>query len=537
VLVVNNVSLQFGKRVLFDGANVTFSPGNCYGIIGANGSGKSTFLKILAGDIESTAGTVSLPPGKRLSMLRQNQNAFDETEVLATVIMGHKELYAVMKEKDELYAKPDFSDADGTRAAELEGKFAEMNGWDAESEAAKLLSDLGIPEDLHRLQMKQLEGSQKVRVLLAQALFGNPDVLILDEPTNGLDVETCLWLEEFLANFENIAIVVSHDRHFLDKICTNICDIDYNKIQAYTGNYSFWYEASQLALRQRSEQNKKTEEKRKELQDFVARFSANASKAKQATSRKKMLEKLTVEEIKPSSRKYPFIGFKPEREAGNDIMFIQNMTKSVNGQLMFKDLTMHVNKGDKIAFVGPNDLAKTTLFQILMGELQPDSGSFKWGVSTTQAYFPKDNSKYFNSDLSIVDWLRQYTENTDENFVRGFLGRMLFTGEESLKPVRVLSGGEKVRCMLSKMMLTGSNVLVFDEPTNHLDLESITALNKGMESFPGTILFSSHDHTLVSTVANRIVEVTPKGCIDQMLNYDEYLNDPRIKEQRLNLYK
>ncbi len=537
MLIVNNVSLQFGKRVLFDGANVTFSPGNCYGIIGANGAGKSTFLKILSRDIESTGGNVSLPPGKRLSMLRQDHFAFDESTVLGTVIMGHKELYQVMKEKDELYAKPDFSDADGIRASELEGLFAEMSGWDAESEAGKLLSDLGISEDLHQLHMKQLEGSQKVRVLLAQAIFGNPDVLILDEPTNGLDVETCLWLEEFLANFENIAIVVSHDRHFLDKICTNICDIDYNKVQSYTGNYSFWYEASQLAVRQKSEQNKKTEEKRKELQDFVARFSANASKAKQATSRKKMLEKLTVEEIKPSSRKYPFIGFKPEREAGNDIIFTQNLGKSVNGAPMFKDFTIHVNKGDKIAFVGPNDLVKTTLFQIIMGELPPDSGSFKWGFSTTQTYFPKDNSKYFDSDLSIVDWLRQYTTNTDENFVRGFLGRMLFTGEESLKPVRVLSGGEKVRCMLSRMMLTGANVLVMDEPTNHLDLEAITALNKGMESFQGTILFSSHDHTLVSSVANRIIEVTPKGYIDQMLNYDEYLADPRIKEQRLNLYK
>ncbi len=536
MLVVNNVSLQFGKRVLFDQANVTFSPGNCYGIIGANGSGKSTFLKILSGTIESTGGSISIPSGKRLSMLSQDQFAFDDSTVLSTVIMGHKELYKVIKEKDELYAKPDFSDADGIRASELEGRFSEMNGWDSDSEAAKLLSDLGIPEHLHQMEMKQLEGSQKVRVLLAQALFGNPDILILDEPTNGLDVETCLWLEEFLANFENISIVVSHDRHFLDKICTNICDIDYGKVQSYTGNYSFWYEASQLSLRQRSEQNKKTEEKRKELQDFIARFSANASKARQATSRKKILEKLTIEEIKPSSRKYPFVGFKAEREAGNDVMFVQNLTKTINGQPMFKDFTIHVNKGDKIAFIGPNDLAKTTLFQILMGESTPDSGSYKWGVSTTQTYFPKDNNKYFDSDLSIVDWLRQYTTNSDENFVRGFLGRMLFTGEESLKPVRVLSGGEKVRCMLSRMMLTGANALILDEPTNHLDLESITALNKGMETFAGTILFSSHDHTLVSTVANRIIELTPKGFIDQHLPYDEYLEDPRIKEQRKALY-
>lgn len=536
MLSVNNVSLQFGKRILFDGANVVFSPGNCYGIIGANGAGKSTFLKILSGDIESTAGTVSCPPGKRLSMLRQNQNAYDDFTVLTTVIMGHKELYQVMKEKDDLYAKPDFSDADGLRASELEARFGEMNGWDAETEAAKLLADLGIDSSLHQLEMKQMEGSQKVRVLLAQALFGNPDILILDEPTNGLDVETCLWLEEFLANFENIAIVVSHDRHFLDKICTNICDIDYGKVQSYTGNYTFWLESSQLALRQRGDQNKKTEEKRKELLDFIARFSANASKAKQATSRKKMLEKLTIEEIKPSSRKYPFISFKPEREAGNDVLHVDNITKTIDGQLMFKKFSFHVNKGDKIAFVGPNDLAKTTFFQILMGELTPDEGQFKWGASTSQAYFPKDNRKFFDVDLNIIDWLRQYSVETDENFVRGFLGRMLFTGEESLKPVRVLSGGEKVRCMLSRMMLTSANALIFDEPTNHLDLEAISALNKGLETFPGTILFSSHDHTLVSTVANRIVEVTPKGVIDQMIPYDQYLEDPRIKEQRKILY-
>ncbi len=523
---------------MFEGVNITFNPGNCYGIIGANGSGKSTFLKILSRDIDTTAGSVSIPNGKRISMLRQDQFAFDEHTVLMTVVMGHKELYQVMKEKDEIYAKPDFSDADGMRASELEAKFGEMNGWDAESEAAKLLSDLGIKEDLHQQQMKQLEGSLKVRVLLAQALFGNPDVLILDEPTNHLDVDTCTWLEEFLINFENTAIVVSHDRHFLDKVCTHICDIDFNKIQLFSGNYSFWVEASQLALRQRSESNKKMEDKRKELQDFVARFSANASKAKQATSRKKILEKLTLEEIKPSSRKYPFINFKPEREAGNDVLHIENLTKSVQGQLMFKNFSLHVNKGDKIAFVGPNDLAKTILFSILMGEMQPESGSFKWGVSTSQSYFPKDNRKYFDVDLNIIDWLRQYSVETDENFVRGFLGRMLFTGEESLKNVKVLSGGEKVRCMLSRMMLTGANVIVLDEPTNHLDLESITALNKGFEAFPGTILFSSHDHELVSTTANRIVELTPNGFIDRIgMKYDDYLEDAKLKELRSNLYQ
>ena len=538
MLSVSHVKLQFGKRVLFEDVSITFNPGNCYGIIGANGSGKSTFLKILSGDIDTTAGSVGLAGGKRLSILKQDQFAFDEYSVLMTVVMGHKELYKVMKEKDEIYAKPNFSDDDGMRASELEAQFAEMQGWDAEAEAAKLLSDLGIKEELHQQQMKQLEGSQKVRVLLAQALFGNPDVLVLDEPTNHLDVDTCMWLEEFLINFQNTAIVVSHDRHFLDKVCTHICDIDFGKIQLFSGNYSFWIEASQLALRQRSESNKKTEDKRKELQDFIARFSANASKAKQATSRKKILEKLTLEEIKPSSRKYPFINFKPEREAGNDVLHVENLTKSIDGQLMFKNFSLHVNKGDKIAFVGPNDLVKTTLFSVLMGELKADSGSYKWGVSTTQAYFPKDNSKYFNVDLNIIDWLRQYSKETDENFVRGFLGRMLFTGEESLKSVRVLSGGEKVRCMLSRMMLTGANVVILDEPTNHLDLEAITALNRGMESFTGSILFSSHDHQLVQTAANRIIELTPHGHIDRVgMNYDEYLEDEKLKEARASLYQ
>ena len=537
MISANHVSLQFGKRVLFDGVDITFNPGNCYGIIGANGSGKSTFLNILSGDLDTTSGDVSVAGKKRISVLKQDQFAFDESTVLMTVVMGHKELYKVMKEKDELYNKPDFSDADGLRASELEAQFAEMSGWNADSEAGKLLSDLGIGEDLHQQQMKQLEGSQKVRVLLAQALFGNPDILILDEPTNSLDVDTCMWLEEFLINFENTAIVVSHDRHFLDKVCTHVCDIDFGKIQMYSGNYSFWIEASQLALRQRSDSNKKLEDKRKELQDFIARFSANASKARQATSRKKILERLTLDEIKPSSRKYPFINFKPEREAGNDVLHVENLTKFIDGQLMFKNFSLHVHKGDKIAFVGPNDLVKTTLFQILVGELKADSGSFKWGVSTTQAYFPRDNNKYFDVDLNIVDWLRQYSVEKDENFVRGFLGRMLFTGEESLKSVRVLSGGEKVRCMLARMMLTGANVVILDEPTNHLDLEAITALNRGMDSFPGTILFSSHDHQLVQTAANRIIELTPGGCIDRIgILYDEYLQDTRLKEQRQQLY-
>ncbi len=537
MISASNVSLQFGKRVLFEGVTISFNPGNCYGIIGANGSGKSTFLKILAGDIDTTTGTVSVAGGKRISVLHQDQFAYDEFTVLATVIMGHKRLYEIMKEKDAIYARPDFSDADGLHASELEAQFAEMNGWDADAEAGKLLSDLGIKEPMHTMAMKQLEGSQKVRVLLAQALFGNPDILILDEPTNHLDVETCLWLEEFLINFENTAIVVSHDRHFLDKVCTHIADIDFGKIQLFSGNYTFWLEASQMALRQRSEANKKTEDKRKELQDFIARFSANASKARQATSRKKILEKLTLEEIKPSSRKYPFINFKPEREAGNDVLSVDGITRAIDGQPMFKDFSLHVNKGDKIAFVGPNDLAKTVLFQILMGEMSADTGGFKWGASTSRAYFPKDNKKYFDVDLTIVDWLRQYSKETDENFVRGFLGRMLFSGEESLKKVKVLSGGEKVRCMLSRMMLTGANVIILDEPTNHLDLEAITSLNKGMESFPGTILFSSHDHQLVQTAANRIVELTPNGFIDRLgTTYDEYLADERTKQQRQELY-
>ncbi|MCA9405300.1 MAG: ATP-binding cassette domain-containing protein [Candidatus Omnitrophica bacterium] len=535
---VQNIGLQFGKRKLFDGVNISFSPGNCYGIIGANGSGKSTFLKILSGEIESTSGSVNTAKGQRISVLKQDQFAYDDFSVLETVIKGHERLYRVMKEKDEIYAKPDFSDEDGVRASELEGEFAEMNGWEAESEAAQLLNHLGISESLHELQMKQLEGGQKVRVLLAQALFGNPDILLLDEPTNQLDIETCMWLEEFLCDFQNTAIVVSHDRHFLDKVCTHICDLDYSKIQLYTGNYSFWQEASEIALRQRQDANKKAEEKKKELQNFIARFSANASKSRQATARKKILEKLDVENIKPSSRKYPFVGFEQEREAGNDILHIDHLSKTIDGQIMFKDLTVTVNKGDKIAFIGPNDLAKSALFQILMEEDKADSGSFKWGASTSRAYFPKDNTKFFDCELNMIDWLRQFTNEQDETFVRGFLGRMLFKGEESLKKVKVLSGGEKVRCMLSRMMLVRGNILILDEPTNHLDLESITSLNKGLTKYNGTVLFSSHDHQFVQTIANRIIEITPRGVIDRLdTTLDEYLEDPKLKEQRKALYE
>lgn len=538
MIAANNVSLQFGKRVLFEDVTISFQPGHCYGIIGANGSGKSTFLKILSGEIDTTSGQVNVTPGQRISVLKQDQFAFDDYEVLMTVMMGHKELFAVMNEKDALYAKADFSDADGIRASELESRFGELNGWDAEVQAAKLLSDLGIKEDLHRQKMNQLEGGQKIRVLLAQALFGDPHILLLDEPTNQLDVETIMWLEEFLIEFKNTAIVVSHDRHFLDKVCTHVADVDYGKIQIFAGNYSFWVEASQLATRQRSESNKKIEDKRKELEDFIARFSANASKAKQATSRKKILANLNIETIKPSSRKYPYVGFKFEREAGNDILDVSDLTKTVDGQVMFKDFRLHAGKGEKIAFIGRFDKAKTSLFQILMGEMAQDAGTFKWGFSTSRAYFPKDNKKYFETDLNLIDWLRQYSEIKDENFVRGFLGRMLFSGEESLKSAHVISGGEKVRCMLSRMMLVGANVLLLDEPTNHLDLESIMSLNDGLKDFKGTVIFSSHDHQFVQTVANRIIEITPNGYIDQMsTTLDEYLENETIHKRREALYE
>jgi len=534
---VNDLSLQFGQRKLFSQVNIIFSPGNCYGLIGANGSGKSTFLKILSGEIDSTGGNVEISSGKRVSTLKQDQFAFDECVVLTAVIMGHKKLYEIMIEKNALYSKTPFTDDDGIRASELEGEFGELLGWNAESEAAKLLSELGIDESLHTVQMKQLEAGQKVRVLLAQALFGNPDILLLDEPTNYLDVESSMWLEEFLCNFDNTAIVVSHDRHFLDKVCTHVADIDFGKIHLYPGNYTFWSEASQLSARQRGEQNKKIEEKRKELKEFIMRFANNASKSKQATSRKKILEKLTVEDIEPSSRKYPYINFEQEREAGNELIGINNLFKAVDGQVMFERLNITIHKGDKVAFVGPNDLAKTVLFQILMNEAQADNGTFKWGFSTKRAYYPRDNSAFFKTSLNIVDWLRQYSANTEEEFIRAFLGRMLFSGEESLKPVDVLSGGEKARCMFSRMMVSQPNVLILDEPTNHLDLESITSLNRGLEKFHGTILFSSHDHQLVQSVANRIIEITPKGYIDRVgTTFDEYLESEQIKQQRHQLY-
>ncbi|ABO50015.1 ABC transporter related protein [Desulforamulus reducens MI-1] len=537
MLSTNGLSLRFGKRALFEDVNIKFTPGNCYGLIGANGAGKSTFLKILAGEIEPSAGEVIITPGERLAVLKQDHFEFDEFEVLKVVIMGHERLYAIMEEKDALYAKADFSEQDGIRASELECDFAELNGWEAESEAARLLNGLGVSEELHSKQMKELGGVEKLKVLLARALFGNPDILLLDEPTNHLDVEAITWLEEFLYNFQNTVIVVSHDRHFLNKVCTHIADIDFGNIQLYVGNYDFWLESSQLALQLAKDANKKKEEKIKELQRFIERFSSNASKAKQATSRKRQLDKLTLEDIKPSSRKYPFIEFKPDREAGKQLLEVQNLTFEANGEVILKDISFTVNKGDKIAFVGPDGLAKTTLFKILMGELSAkDENSFKWGVSTSQAYFPKDNSDYFNVDLNLVDWLRQYSRDQEESYVRGFLGRMLFSGEETQKSSKVLSGGEKVRCMLSRMMLSGANVLLFDEPTNHLDLESITALNNGLMKFDGTILFVSQDHQFIQTIANRIIEITPKGLIDRQMTYDEYLANEDVKNLRLALY-
>lgn len=537
MISTSNLTLQFGKRILFKEVNIKFTPGNCYGVIGANGAGKSTFLKLLSGEIEPTKGDVIITPGQRLAVLKQNHYEFDEYEVLKTVIMGHARLVEIMDEKEILYAKADFSDEDGMKVSELECEFAELNGWEAESEAARLLNGLGISENLHNLKMAELSGKEKVRVLLAQALFGNPDILLLDEPTNHLDIVSIKWLEEFLYNFENTVIVVSHDRHFLNQVCTHIADVDFEGIQLYVGNYDFWLESSQLALQLAKDANKKKEEKAKELQTFIQRFSANASKSKQATSRKKLLEKLTLDDIKPSSRKYPYIAFKPEREAGAQLLTVENISKTIEGEQILKDVSFLVNKGDKIAFVGPDGLAKTTLLKILMGEMEADSGEYKWGITTTQAYLPKDNSSYFdNVDLSLVDWLRQYSEDQDETFVRGFLGRMLFSGEESLKEAKVLSGGEKVRCMLSKMMLSGSNVLLLDEPTNHLDLESITALNNGLISFPGTMLFVSHDHQFIETIANRIIEITPNGLIDRTMSYDEYLENDEVKKQLDILY-
>lgn len=538
MIAVSNVSLRFADRKLFEDVNIKFTPGNCYGLIGANGAGKSTFLKILSGEIEPQTGDVHMSPGERLAVLKQNHFEYEEHEVLKVVIMGHKRLYEVMQEKDAIYMKPDFSDEDGIRAAELEGEFAELNGWEAEGEAAILLKGLGIPEELHTKKMADLGGSDKVKVLLAQALFGKPDVLLLDEPTNHLDIQAIQWLEEFLINFENTVIVVSHDRHFLNKVCTHIADLDFNKIQIYVGNYDFWYESSQLALKMAQEANKKKEEQIKQLQEFVARFSANASKSKQATSRKKLLEKITLDDIKPSSRKYPYVNFTPEREIGNDVLVVQDLSKTIDGVKVLDSVSFMMNKDDKIAFTGRNELAATTLFKILAGEMEPDSGTFKWGVTTSQAFFPKDNSEFFeNSDMNLVDWLRQFSPNDQsESFLRGFLGRMLFSGEEVLKKASVLSGGEKVRCMLSKMMLSGANVLVLDEPTNHLDLESITALNNGLISFKGAMLFTSHDHQFVQTIANRIIEITPNGIVDKQMTYDEFLEDNTVQSKLTELY-
>ena len=539
MITVSNVGLRYGDRKLFEDVNIKFTPGNCYGLIGANGAGKSTFLKILSGEIEAQSGSVHLGPGERLAVLKQNHFEYEEFEALKVVIMGHARLYEVMQEKDAIYMKADFTDEDGMKAAELEGEFAELNGWEAESEAAILLKGLGIEEELHDKKMADLSGSEKVKVLLAQALFGKPDVLLLDEPTNHLDIKAIQWLEEFLINFENTVIVVSHDRHFLNKVCTHIADLDFGKIQIYVGNYDFWYESSQLAQRMAQDANKKKEEKIKELQSFIARFSANASKSKQATSRKKLLDKISLDDIKPSSRKYPYVGFSPDREIGNDLLRVDGISKTIDGVKVLNNVSFIMNKDDKIALVGTNELAKTTLFKILTGEMEPDEGTYKWGVTTSQSYFPKDNSEFFeNSDLNLVDWLRQFSPADDsESFLRGFLGRMLFSGEEVLKKSSVLSGGEKVRCMLSKMMLSGANVLMLDEPTNHLDLESITALNNGLINFKGSMIFASHDHQFIQTIANRIIEITPAGIVDKQMTYDEYLEDSSIQKQVADMYQ
>ncbi|MBL7888804.1 MAG: ATP-binding cassette domain-containing protein [Bacteroidia bacterium] len=537
MISTSNLSLRYGKRVLFDEVSIKFTPGNCYGVIGANGAGKSTFLKILSGEIDPTTGQVSITPGERMSVLKQNHFEFDAFPVLQTVMMGNKKLWDVIQEKDALYAKADFSDADGIKAAELEGLFAEMEGWNAESDAANMLSGLGVKEELHQKLMSELSGKEKVRVLLAQALFGNPEILLLDEPTNDLDVDTITWLENFLADFENTVIVVSHDRHFLDAVCTHIADIDFNKIQLYTGNYSFWYESSQLALRQRSDQNKKLEDKRKELQEFVERFSANASKSRQATSRKKLLEKLVIDDIKPSTRKYPGIIFKAERDCGDQILNVEHLSKTWNdGEVLFADVTFTLTKGDKVAILSKEHLAITSFFQIITGEEKADKGEFNWGSTITKSYLPNENSSYFTADYNLVDWLRQYSTEKDETFIRGFLGRMLFTGEETLKKSNVLSGGEKVRCMVSRMMLTNANCLILDEPTNHLDLESITAFNNALKDWKHVALFTSHDHEFVQTVANRIIEITPKGIIDKRMSYDEYISDENIKAMREKMY-
>jgi len=539
MLSVSNLSVQFGKRILFDDVNTTFTQGNCYGIIGANGAGKSTFLKILAGDIDPTSGHVHLEPGKRMSVLNQNHNMFDEQTVLETVMMGNKTLYAVKKEMDEIYLKPDFSDKDSDRVGELQVIFEEMNGWNADSDAATMLSNLGIGDEHHYSLMGDMDGKLKLRVLLAQALFGNPDVLIMDEPTNDLDFETIAWLENFLANYDNTVIVVSHDRHFLDSVCTHISDIDFGKINQYSGTYTFWYESSQLAARQRAQQNKKAEEKKKELQDFIMRFSANVAKSKQATSRKKMLEKLKVDDIKPSSRRYPAIIFDQEREAGDQILNVKDLSASVDGEVLFKNIDLNMAKGDKIVVFSKDSRATTAFYEILNGNATADSGSFEWGITTIQSYLPSDNHAFFENDLTLVDWLRQWAkteEERDEVYVRGFLGKMIFSGEEALKTGRVLSGGEKVRCMLSRMMMLRANVLMLDEPTNHLDLESITAFNNSLKNFKGSVLFTTHDHEFAQTVANRVIELTPKGAIDRNMTFDDYLDDEKVQELRKKMY-
>ncbi len=533
MISTSNITLRLGKKALFEEVSIKFAPGNCYGLIGANGAGKSTFLKILSGQLEATSGDVIITPGERLSFLQQDHFKYDEFPVLDTVIMGNARLYEIMKEKDAIYAKEDFTDEDGMKASELEGEFATMNGWEAESDAATLLNGLGIDTSLHYKTLGELSGAEKVKVLLSQALFGNPDILLLDEPTNHLDLDAIAWLEEFLINFDNTVIVVSHDRYFLNKVCTQIADIDYGKIQLYAGNYDFWYESSQLLMRQMKEANKKKEEKIKELQDFISRFSANASKSKQATSRKKALEKIELDDIRPSSRKYPYIDFRPNREIGNEVLSVVGLSKTIDGEKVLDNLEFTINREDKVAFVGGNEHAKTILFKILTGEIEPDSGTYKWGVTTTQSYFPKDSTKEFSNEYTIVDWLTQYSEEKDATYVRGFLGRMLFAGEDGVKKVKVLSGGEKVRCLLSKMMISGSNVLVLDEPTDHLDMESITALNNGLMKFPGVILFSSRDHQIVQTTANRIMEIVPGGkLIDKISTYDEYLENDEMARKR-----
>ena len=538
MISVNNVGLSFSDKKLFSRVNVKFTAGNCYGVIGANGAGKSTFIKILSGELEPTEGDVSITPGERLATLSQNQFEFDEFTAIDTVIMGHKRLYEIMNQKDALYAKEDFSEEDGMIAADLEHEFAEMDGWDAQTNAEKILMGLGVEKDLHEKLMSDLWGGEKVKVLLAQALFGNPDILLLDEPTNHLDFKAITWLEDFLLDYPNTVIVVSHDRHFLNKVCTHMLDIDFGKVNLFVGNYDFWYESSQLMLRLMKDQNKKKEDKVKELQAFIARFSSNASKAKQATSRKKLLEKITIDDIMPSSRKYPFVGFTPEREAGKDILFVDGISKTINEEKVLDKVSFVVNKDDKIVFLGKNEAARTTLFKILIGEIEPDEGSFRWGVTTSVSYLPKDNAEFFDGvEFSLVDWLREYSEEKSETFIRGFLGKMLFSGDEALKEASVLSGGEKVRCMFSKLMLSGANVIILDEPTNHLDLESITAVNNGLIAFPGTMLFSSHDHSFINTIANRVIEITPNGLFDKSINFDEFLEDEDLQRKITAMYK